>query len=375
MIGDIFIKGTIGDFDEGEYTELVDVVAQVNKQKDATSYKVHINTVGGYTCIAKQIRKYLMGLAKSGKVIHTHGHGIVASSGTIIHSTGTIRTVEPNTAYMIHLPSGGIEGTSDDILAYSDMMQKEQKEIIDIYSEVTGLTKDALVPLVSNETWLTPKQAYELNFLTEEPVEIKAVAKYNKPVNTMKNQEKQKISNEDKKFLNGFFEKLTQMFGADEPKNIVVQTAVAEVEIDFANVPEGEQIKVGDVGTINGAPAEGEHAIPSGEIYVFVDSAISEIKPAESELTEEEEEMKALRALFEALEATNKANVAELKDVKAKYTETKTKLANASAEFEKFKTTVKSTFDFTEMKSEPKDEKEVKNQMMVNLEERRKKRK
>ena len=48
-IGSIFIKGTIGKFeDEDDYVELVDVVSQVNMQKDAEAYNVYIDMMYWY---------------------------------------------------------------------------------------------------------------------------------------------------------------------------------------------------------------------------------------------------------------------------------------------------------------------------------------
>ena len=48
MIGKININGAIGKFEGEKSVELIDVISQVRKQPDATSFDVYINSDGGH---------------------------------------------------------------------------------------------------------------------------------------------------------------------------------------------------------------------------------------------------------------------------------------------------------------------------------------
>ena len=295
--GSIYINGVIGNVEglaEGEdYVELVDVVAQVTMQPEATEYNLYITSPGGYTKEGYDIYDYLKSI---GKPINSIGQGIVASIATVIFMAGAKRVLLPNTAFMVHLPSGGVEGTSEQIQDYASYIAEEEKKIIKFYSDNTTLSKEVLKPLLSNETWLDTKKAFELGFSTVEPKEQKAVAYFKQKKQEMSKQEEKKIlSAEDKKFFVGFFEKFGNFFGS-QAKNIIIQDANG-ADIDFLEVEEGQSVAVGDKATVDGVEAEGEYTLPSGEVYVFASGELTEIKPVE-----EGEEGEDSEALKEALD-------------------------------------------------------------------------
>ena len=107
MIGKIYISGLIGTFGDEKGVELIDVISQVKKQPQATSFEVYINSEGGVVDVGFDIYNFLKSL---GLPITTIGNGMVASIATVIFMAGTKRVVTPNTDFMIHLPMGGIEG-------------------------------------------------------------------------------------------------------------------------------------------------------------------------------------------------------------------------------------------------------------------------
>ena len=52
--------------------------------------------------------------------------------------------------------------------------------MVEFYSKSTGTEKEAIYPLMRNETYLTPEQAVNLGFATEIRKPMKAVAYLNK---------------------------------------------------------------------------------------------------------------------------------------------------------------------------------------------------
>lgn len=272
MEGNIYIKGEIG-LD----VNLVDVISQVENQKEATMFNVYINSVGGSVDVGFDIYNYIKSLNVP---IKTIGQEMVASAATFVFMAGNERVLEQGTEFMIHLPWGGIEGTAQEIADYSEMLSKYEKKIIDFYTKTTGLTFEAIQPLLTYETWLSPKLAQDLKFTTTmvDNVPILAKANFNfKPDNKMTEEQK------------GFFTKLNnkldaimnKVLGSSNVKAILLQDANG-VEIEFPDVMEGEQPIVGESNAmVDGTPAEGEYLMPDGSTMVFVGGVLTEIKPAE----------------------------------------------------------------------------------------------
>jgi len=330
MEGNIYINGLIGTTydNNGVITEkgveLIDIITQVKAQKEVTSFNVFINSPGGVVDTGFDIYNYLKSLQIP---INTIGQGMVASIATVIYMAGMNRILKPNTEFMIHLPSGGVEGTSEDIEWYLSYIKDTQKRIIKFYAENTGLNEEALLPLLKNETFLSVQQAYELGFSNTQPIMVAPVAYFNLNNNDMK------LSDDDKSWVEKQFKTILNTFKS-KAKMLLVQDANG-VEIDFTDLEDGQEIVVDLKATVDGAPAEGEFVMPSGETYVFAGGVLTEIKAVEGDdTTALQEEIAQLKEQLAAqttakLDAENetvaqKAIVAkfekEVKDFKAQIT-------------------------------------------------------
>lgn len=357
-IGKIYINGLIGYFEEEEgkpYTELVDVVSQVKMLGEVDSYEVHIiDSPGGYVDEGFEIYDYLKTL---GKPIHTVGQTQVASIATVIFMAGQTRQLKPRTEFMVHLPSGGVQGTSEEIAEYAESIAKTEKKIIKFYEAYTGIDKEILKSLLSKETFLNPEKAYSLGFANVEAEALKAVAFYKSKNNTMSKQEEQQLSSEDRQWIQKGFDALTKLFGSKKATNIVIADATG-AEIDFPDVAEGEDVTVGAQATVDGAAAEGEYVLPSGETYVFAAGELTEIIPAVDPATEPEpnEEMDALKQEVEDLKSSKEALEGELETAKTEKEEVEANLETAKADFVKFQQKVTSKFGLDTKKEGKKED-------------------
>ena len=148
MRGQIYIVGDIGQFDESSpFVDLVKVISQVRDQPNATSFDVFIDSPGGRVDVGMDIYNYLKSLNKP---LHTIGMNMVASMATVIHLAGDTRTIRTNTEYMIHLPWGGVDGTSEEIEAYSKELKATESMLLNFYVDNTGNPKEAIMPLLSD---------------------------------------------------------------------------------------------------------------------------------------------------------------------------------------------------------------------------------
>lgn len=268
MTGNIYISGQIGTFDGVAGVELIDVIGQVKKQPKATEFNVHINSEGGLVDVGFDIYNYLKSL---GKPITTIGSGIVASIATVIFMAGEQRLVRENTPFMIHLPWGGSMGTADELEQFADQLRGIEKKLVGFYKKSLNLEEQALMPLLKNETWLTPNQLTTLGFTTSR--QVKAAAKAFFKTNSQMNGT---FSERDRHWMESLFTKVLAKFKNQHVLNKVVQDATG-TEIDFTDLPDDAVIEVGAMATIDGKPAEGEYILPDGFTYVFTAGELTEI--------------------------------------------------------------------------------------------------
>lgn len=288
MTGNIYISGQIGTFDGVTGISLADVISQVKKQPKATAYNVHINSEGGLVDTGFDIYHYLCSL---GKPLTTIGSGIVASIATVIFMAGKKRLIKENTQFMIHLPWGGSMGTADELEQFAGQLRVIEKKMVGFYKKVLSVQEQAIVPLLKNETWLTPNQLSALGFTTaSQPV--KAVAKaFINPNFTMRGT----FTERDRHWMESLFTRVMGKFKNAHIFNKVVQDATG-IEIDFTDLPDDAIIEVGAMATVDGMPAEGEYLMPDGYTYIFTAGELTEIIEPE-----EESAPAALRAENKAL--------------------------------------------------------------------------
>lgn len=268
MTANIYISGQIGTFDGTTGVTLADVVAQVKKQPRATAYNVHINSEGGLVDVGFDIYHYLKSLRKP---LITIGSGIVASIATVIFMAGSKRQLRENTPFMIHLPWGGSMGTADELEQFAAQLRQVEQKMVGFYTKALNVTKQAIVPLLKNETWLTPTQLTALGFTTTQPV--KAVAKaFINPNQPMRGT----FSEKDRHWMESLFTKVMGRFNHPAIFNKLVQDATG-AEIDFTELADADAIEIGATATVDGQPAEGEYLLPDGTTYVFNGGELTEI--------------------------------------------------------------------------------------------------
>lgn len=274
MKGYINIIGDIGTTKDA--ISLANVVAQVQGQKEATEFEVLVNSGGGSFYEGFKIYNYLKSL---GKPITTVGSEMVASIATIIFASGDTRVMRPNSQFMIHLPSGEVKGVAHDIEAYAKELKSCQTQLADFYKANLGLTDEAIYPLLENETWLSPNEALQFGFATSVGQEITAKINFNK------NENMNKLSNEDKGFIESIFNKF--LGKRKEIVNVTKTTATGEI-LDFPDVKDGNPIEVGAMASIDGMAPQGEILMEDGEIYVFEQGKLEEKREAPKNSEDEE---------------------------------------------------------------------------------------
>lgn len=123
--------------------------------------EVDINSVGGSVFAASEI--YTMLKAYSGKVV-VNIQGLAASAASVIAMAGDEVNMSPTSQMMIHKASTVSWGNADNLAHDSKMLDVTDQSIVNAYEAKTGMNRDDILKLMSDETWMTAQDAVDKGF-------------------------------------------------------------------------------------------------------------------------------------------------------------------------------------------------------------------
>lgn len=176
----VFAEGTIGRVDIiGQISEwgrnnAVDFRTKCQELKDSgiSNCHVYLMTVGGDCFQANEIVNILVDVFGS---YTGEGGAIVASAGTYIGVNAASFKMAKNGQYMIHKPSGYIQGNETDMENYLKLLQNMTVTYYDAYKAVLKKPeKEFKAKWDAGDIWLTAQEAKDWGFVTDikEPVKI-----------------------------------------------------------------------------------------------------------------------------------------------------------------------------------------------------------
>jgi len=135
---------------------------------------LHINSPGGDVFDGIAIYNYLK---NSDIEITVKIEGIAASIASIIALCGDDIQMAENSMMMIHNPWGALWGESGDMRHMADVLDKIKEQIITSYVRKSGKDAETIDNMMSQETWLTAKEAKEFGLIDSITEEISIAAK------------------------------------------------------------------------------------------------------------------------------------------------------------------------------------------------------
>lgn len=101
--------------------------------------------------------------------VNTWCIGMSASMGALLLAAGTKgkRHALPNSRIMIHQPSGGITGTSEDIRIQAKEMLFLKQRLNEIMAECTGQTVEKIAADSERDYYMSPEEAKEYGIIDE----------------------------------------------------------------------------------------------------------------------------------------------------------------------------------------------------------------
>lgn len=136
---------------------------------------VRINSYGGE--VFDGIAIYTQLKAHSARIV-VHIDGVAASIASVIAMAGDEIRISEAAFVMIHNPAGVCFGEAADMRQMADMLEKVRGSVIDVYVERTGMTAEALIPLLDAETWFTAQEALDHGFADEMVAHLHLAAAY-----------------------------------------------------------------------------------------------------------------------------------------------------------------------------------------------------
>mgnify|MGYP002652002285 FL=1 len=99
--------------------------------------------------------------------VRTIGSGWVASAGALIFVAAQKenRYCLPNTRFLIHQPSGGIGGTSSDMMIQAEQVRLMRDRLNQIFAEATGQSVERIEKDTQRDFWLNTQQALDYGLL------------------------------------------------------------------------------------------------------------------------------------------------------------------------------------------------------------------
>jgi ATP-dependent Clp protease protease subunit len=141
--------------------------------KGIKTINVRINSPGGSVFDGTAIYNTLRG---HGAKIVTINEGAALSIASLIFMAGDERRMAKNGYMMIHDPAGAVRGRAEDMRKMAEMLDKVKDVTCSTYADRSGHDKADIAEMMSNETWLTAKDAQELGFVDTVTDEATAVA-------------------------------------------------------------------------------------------------------------------------------------------------------------------------------------------------------
>lgn len=129
--------------------------------------ELQIQSMGGSAYEAVNIYELLNFYKGKGVKIITMGIGLVASSAATILAAGGDRIMSNTGMLLVHKASGAVAGKEEDLEEALENIERINNNILDIYSQVTGRSKEELSDLLDEDRWMDAKEAKKWGFLTK----------------------------------------------------------------------------------------------------------------------------------------------------------------------------------------------------------------
>ena len=148
-----------------------------DEETSATSFRDALKELGDVSIINLSINSgggsvfdgiAIYNMLKSHKAtVNVYVEGLAASIASVIAMAGDTITMRSGSMMMVHMPWTLSQGNAEEMRKTADTLEKTGDNIVDIYSERTGITSDEIRNIMNDETWLSAEEAVEQGWATK----------------------------------------------------------------------------------------------------------------------------------------------------------------------------------------------------------------
>lgn len=155
-----------GEPEAGMCIAVDDVLAELERVRDATEITIHLNSSGGDLIAGVTIHNLLRSFSGRKTVIVD---GLAASAASVIMCAGDVIQVHPGSMVMIHNASTLLWGyySASDLRGVLNDLEACELSILRIYGERTGKDENEIQALIDATTWYVGADAIEGRFADE----------------------------------------------------------------------------------------------------------------------------------------------------------------------------------------------------------------
>ncbi|MBT2375431.1 ATP-dependent Clp protease proteolytic subunit [Pseudomonas fluorescens] len=168
----VFITGVVDERMAKDVVQQLHILASINEDP----IYVFINSPGGHVESGDMIFDAIRFISPPVVMI---GSGSVASAGALIYAAAKKenRYSLPNTRFLLHQPSGGIQGPASNIEIYMKEIVKMKKRLDNIFAQATGQTAEKISADTERDFWLSAEEARDYGLVNKIIVSEKEITR------------------------------------------------------------------------------------------------------------------------------------------------------------------------------------------------------
>ena len=205
---------------------------------------IRLNSGGGDVFEGIEIYNYLKSLSNHITIEVT---ALAASAASLVAMAGDKIIIRTGANMMVHEASTMAFGNKSDIQKTLNALTAIDTSIVDIYHDRTGLDRDEIVNLITNETWLTADEAINKGF-ADEKSSRKSVEKQKEGVSNLKDSKYIARLKEQQKIINAMIDEAEET--SDDPSSDDSnEQRIADLENKIKNIESHlDKLEKGDEG-------------------------------------------------------------------------------------------------------------------------------
>ncbi len=159
----IFVNGPVHD---GMSSLIVAQLLHLEAENPGKEISMYINSPGGSVISGMAIYDTMQYIKPK---VSTMVVGLAASMGSVIAVGGEkgMRYSLPNSQFLVHQPSGGFQGTAEDILISAKSIEQTRERMYQLYVKHTGQDYETVRQAMDRDKWMTPEEAKDWGHLDE----------------------------------------------------------------------------------------------------------------------------------------------------------------------------------------------------------------